>query len=647
VLLSPCASLFAQRVPDSLVKKLSTASNDSARTRILLDMGEAIEETSTRESLGYYNQAFTFAKKTGNGHLILSSLNDIGVAYIELNKFDSAILSFEGAIEVARGMHDTLRVARIMANIGNVHLHQKDRAGAIDYYLKSVRIWETCSDQTMLPRLYANICSLFTDQQEYDKAVEYGHHAFELAQKNGDENSAVNALLNLSGAYGEIHQSQKQFASLNQALPLAKKGGDLEQIATVYHNLGDYYFSQKEYKHSLDHFLESFAYVKQMGNEYHLCTSYAALAEVYLKLGQDVDAKNYIVLAEELASRVGSRVDLGKIYETRAEVEDRAGNYKLANQYLSKRMVLSDSIFKAETSEKVADVEARFQNEKKQKEIASLQKDRQLQVLSIRQKSVFNNFLITLVIALLLLGFFGFRNYRHRQQLAKQTDLLQQQQIRELEKDKQLVAVGSMLKGQQDERARLAKDLHDGLGGLLSGVKYTLSNMKDNLIITPDNRAVFERSLDMLDTSIRELRRVAHNMMPEMLVKYGLDETLKEYCNSINETQLLSVKYQAFGMEGRLDSSMEIIIYRIIQELVNNTLKHAAATEVLVQLIKEQDRLSIIVEDNGKGFDTAILDSSKAAGFASIASRVDYLKGRLEVQSTPGKGTMVNIELNT
>jgi two-component system NarL family sensor kinase len=360
-----------------------------------------------------------------------------------------------------------------------------------------------------------------------------------------------------------------------------------------------------------------------------------------------VNAKNYIVLAEELASKVGARVDLGKIYETRAEVEDRAGNYKLANQYLSKRMVLSDSIFKAETSEKVADVEARFQNEKKQKEIVGLKKDKQLQVLSIRQKSVFNNFLITLLIALLLLGFFGYRNYRHRQQLAKQTDLLQQQQIRELEKDKQLVAVGSMLKGQQDERARLAKDLHDGLGGLLSGVKYTLSNMKDNLIITPDNRAVFERSLDMLDTSIRELRRVAHNMMPEMLVKYGLDETLKEYCNSINETQLLSVKYQAFGFEGRLESSIEIIIYRIIQELVNNTLKHAAATEVLVQLIKEQDRLSIIVEDNGKGFDTGILDTSKAAGFASIASRVDYLKGRLEVQSSPGKGTMVNIELNT
>ena len=149
--------------------------------------------------------------------------------------------------------------------------------------------------------------------------------------------------------------------------------------------------------------------------------------------------------------------------------------------------------------------------------------------------------------ALLITGFLGYRNFRHRQQLAKQQDELQQQRIRELEKDKQLVAVDSMLKGQEEERSRLAKDLHDGLGGLLSGVKFSLSNMKDNLIVTPDNMAVFERSLDMIDTSIQELRRVAHNMMPEMLTKFGLDEALKEYCNTVNATKLLAVKYQSLG----------------------------------------------------------------------------------------------------
>jgi signal transduction histidine kinase len=246
----------------------------------------------------------------------------------------------------------------------------------------------------------------------------------------------------------------------------------------------------------------------------------------------------------------------------------------------------------------------------------------------------------------LIVGFLVYRNLRHRHQLAKQQDELQQQRIRELEKDKQLVAVDSMLKGQEDERSRLAKDLHDGLGGLLSGVKFSLSNMKDNLFITPDNMAVFERSLDMLDTSIKELRRVAHNMMPEMLTKFGLDEALKEYCNTINATNLLLVKYQSIGMNTRVEKSAEIIIYRIIQELINNIMKHASATEAIVQLIKEEGRFNIIVEDNGKGFDTAMVKNNQGAGLTSIQSRVDYLKGRLEIHSETGKGTLINIEFN-
>ena len=158
--------------------------------------------------------------------------------------------------------------------------------------------------------------------------------------------------------------------------------------------------------------------------------------------------------------------------------------------------------------------------------------------------------------------------------------------------------------------------------------------------------AVFERSLDMIDTSIKELRRVAYNMMPEMLTKFGLDEALKEYCNNINTTRLLIVKYQSMGMEKRMDSSVEIIIYRIVQELLNNTIKHAGATDAFIQLIREGNRLNIVVEDNGKGFDTSAPENNKGAGLLNIRSRVDYLKGQLDIHSGPGRGTLVNIEFN-
>ncbi|MGH2647449.1 MAG: sensor histidine kinase, partial [Ginsengibacter sp.] len=130
------------------------------------------------------------------------------------------------------------------------------------------------------------------------------------------------------------------------------------------------------------------------------------------------------------------------------------------------------------------------------------------------------------------------------------------------------------------------------------------------------------------------------------LTKFGLDEALKEYCNSVNITGLIRVKYQSLGMQLRLEQSTEIIIYRIVQELLNNVLKHAAASEAFVQLIRQENRLSVVVEDNGKGFDANLAGNKDGAGLINVRSRVDYLKGQLDINSEPGKGTLINIEFN-
>lgn len=198
------------------------------------------------------------------------------------------------------------------------------------------------------------------------------------------------------------------------------------------------------------------------------------------------------------------------------------------------------------------------------------------------------------------------------------------------------------------ERTRLAKDLHDGLGGMLSGIKYSLNTMKGNLIMTPDNAQAFERSMDMLDSSIKEMRRVAHNMMPEALVKFGLDTALKDLCNDTQQSGALEVRYQSINMENaEVDQTTSITIYRIIQELINNVMKHAGARAAIVQVSKTNGAISITVEDDGKGFDSSILNKSRGIGWSNIQSRVEFLKGKLDVQSAPGKGTSVHIELDS
>ena len=312
----------------------------------------------------------------------------------------------------------------------------------------------------------------------------------------------------------------------------------------------------------------------------------------------------------------------------------RDGDYVTSFSTKEKAHAITDASLKEEVLKTTADLEKKYETEKKDNQI-------KLQQAEIKRKSTLNYILIGSAVALVVVSFLSYRNYRQKQKL-------QQQRIYELETEKKLAATEAVLKGEEQERTRLAKDLHDGLGGMLSGIKYSFQTMKGNLIMTPENHQAFERSMDMLDSSIREMRRVAHNMMPEALVKFGLDTALKDFCADINQTGALNVSYQSIGMEASvIEQTTAITVYRIVQELINNTMKHAAAKNAIVQVSRTNGILSVTVEDDGKGFDTAVLSQVRGIGWDNIKNRVEFLKGTLDVDSQPGKGTSVHIELNT
>ncbi len=144
--------------------------------------------------------------------------------------------------------------------------------------------------------------------------------------------------------------------------------------------------------------------------------------------------------------------------------------------------------------------------------------------------------------------------------------------------------------------------------------------------------------------SIIELRRVAHNMMPEGLVKFGLKDALTDFCDSLNNSVSLKVRFQFFGEFKRIEQKVEIGAYRIVQELINNAVKHAEASELIVQMIQEPNRLSLIVQDNGKGFDINVVKQAKGIGLQSVQTRVDSLNGHFDFFSEPGKGSEFTIE---
>lgn len=169
--------------------------------------------------------------------------------------------------------------------------------------------------------------------------------------------------------------------------------------------------------------------------------------------------------------------------------------------------------------------------------------------------------------------------------------------------------------------------------------------MKGNVILQEQDAFLYSKSIEQLDSAISEMRRVAHNMMPETLLKFGLLQAVEDYCESINDSNLIHITFKNFGLDERIESSTEVILYRIIQELVNNAIKHSKAQHLFIQLIKNDSQLTLTVEDNGIGFDIKEIQQLKGFGINSIQSRVDYLNGNLEIDTSKNIGTTFNITI--
>lgn len=190
----------------------------------------------------------------------------------------------------------------------------------------------------------------------------------------------------------------------------------------------------------------------------------------------------------------------------------------------------------------------------------------------------------------------------------------------------------------------MARDLHYGLGGLLSGVKIILSSVKGNSVISSENAKIFDQPLKLLDSSIIELRMVAHSLMPETLNHLGLKTALNDFIDELRTNASSILTFRSFGPDVRYDLQLELTIYRIAQELVNNALKHSGAQNNDLNLIAESNRVCIQVVDNGKGFDTAA-NPGEGKGIVSIRDRVASTNGRFDLERSPGHGTEATVEL--
>lgn len=630
---------------DSLWRVFEKSKADTNRVHVYIQLGQQYETNNPDSALLLYEQALKLSQQLNYTRGIISYYTNATYVYNILGNYDTALILNLKSVEIARAFGDPERLAACLGNVGATYISLRQHEKALEYQLQIIPLYEKLNNQIKLSTLYSNLSYTYSNIKQYKKAIEYGEMSLRIGRQIKNDYSITTTLVNLSTVYILIGEVQRAVNALDEARAIAKRTNNQYALLITSLNLGDANIKLGNFNKLESYFDEALTLANKLGDQESVVIALRGkgLDNFYKK--KIVEAELFVNQSLQLAMANNMIDQIGKDYTVLADIAVLKGDFKTNNYYAIKSDSIRNLLLNESIAENIQELEARYESEKKEQQIKQLEQEADIKDLSIKQTRLLNFILVGSLLAVLAIVMLARRTYQQKKKILERENALNQSRIAELEKEKQLMASEAVIKGQDEERGRLAKDLHDGLGGLLSGVKFSLANMKSTVILDADSALVFERSLDMLDHSISELRRVAHNMMPEVLVKFGLSEALKSYCERMRESQIFKIDFQSIGMDERLSSNTEIFVYRIVQELLNNTAKHAKATHVLVQLARQNNEVSITVEDNGIGFENPNVDNAAGIGWANIRSRVDYLKGKLDVQSSRGQGTSVHITI--
>lgn len=570
--------------------KLKRINSDSSRLIIMKTLGIALG--------------------TGSSGLVSLALQYLGDYFMTREMYKEAMSCYLKSMQIEEKRNDSVRKAEIYGNIGVVYYYMEIFDKSLDYLNKALDIFTAYKDSLKIAGVLRDIgqlhssrefCESRTEEEkisDFKTAIDYLNRSAALYTQLHNRGGVAVVEQDIAAVYNKMKKPGIALGYVNRSLEYYQEINDPEGISGTLYTLGKTYYRLKEYKKSIEAFKES----------------------------------------EEIALERNLTGGIQYLYEALAMPYYDIGDYKNAYNTYIKYMTIRDSVYNAEKSRQLLELETKYQNEIKEKEIQTLTAEKK------RRNSLI--YALTAVILLLGLSIYYISGIIKKNKIiAAQNIRIKEDQIRELEKERQYLAAKSVIEGEEAERSRLASDLHNGLGGLLSGIKINLSSMKENAVITHENVSALNHAISLLDTSISELRRIAHNLMPETLNHYGLKTALEDFMAQIAQSPPPLITLQVYGETVRYSKEIELTLYRIIQELVNNSLKHASANNINIQLFMEPKRLFAQVTDNGKGFDTKSYDTRKEGkGLANITDRVDALKGKMDLWSQPGQGTEISVE---
>lgn len=521
-----------------------------------------------------------------------------------------------------------------------------DEKAFTDILLNSaIPLTRQAADTPMLARNFHDVALAFKNTEQYDKAAVYVREAIEI-YKNA---RARNADMDLSTAYITAAENEVLAGKYLLAKPLLDTARNLLAAAPgsplpvdFYTAEGTYYNEIKKYDSALISIGKGLALARQNQQRYEeqrlLHQKY--YAHFYRKeYQQALQVLQFLYEQPEMMALINNRLEIFKGFaNTWAGLKNMEKAFAWAERYSN----LSDSVHKSQLKNDIQALEIKYGNEENKKKIAALRMENEKAALAAKNNRLINWLLGSAVLLLLIVAAFVWIIYRKDRKISEQKDQHHQQQLKEIEQQQQIQFGQALLQGEERERRRVAGDLHDGLGGMLAGVKMNLAGMTAAPVA---NQEELGKVIGQLDHSISELRRIARNMMPEALLKFGLETALRDLCGSFKNGPV-RISFQAYGIEPGIPQDKQANIYRIVQELLSNAIRHSQASEILLQCSQNGDMFYVTIEDNGKGFDPDAADKPKGMGLTNLKNRVDYLKGKMDITSAINEGTTINIEMN-
>lgn len=583
-------------------------------------------------------KGMSWCKRTGQDSVLGSIQNRIGVAYDIKSMPDSALHYYAMALKEARAKGNLKTEAGALNNIGLIYWNKGETEKAIDHYIRSTGIFEKINDMIGLGNTYNNIGLILQEDDQYAKSLRYYRQALQIQRKINHTYGIAASYSNIGQLYltGIPQDYDSALYYLELSIPLKQELKDQYGLARTYHSIGDIHLKQNRFDQALHYMQMTLKLQLAIKNAEGYTSTYFNISGLYSKQKDHRTQLIYLDSAETFATANDDRTLLWKIYREKARALSKVGSFEAAYPYWVRYTELKDSLINVERSEKVEELETRFRTAEQEKELSAKQSALAQAQLKVENRNKWLIGLASGLFSLILLGTLLFQTYRRRIQDEKYAAVI-------LERERGLKA---MIQATEDERKRIAKDLHDGIVQTLTGLSLRLQKQFSALKADPEQQKRFADSQAMLNESISEVRTISHQMMPRVLGEMGLIPAIEDMLGKSLGNTDIKFEFEHHKVENiRFVENVEVGLYRICQELINNIIKHSGANAVSVQLLKTGSHLVLVVEDNGKGFTFGSETGRNGIGLTNITSRAKAMNGELNYQPSPEQGTVATIRV--